>query len=58
MDVTDSASSIWNTVAIGVAVAFDRFEIAIIPSLINFLTLRIVGRLKKNIEQNDSGEVE
>lgn len=54
VDGTATAASIWNTGAIGVAVAFNRFEIAIILSLINFLTLRIVGRLKKNIEKDDS----
>jgi putative Mg2+ transporter-C (MgtC) family protein len=53
VDGTATAASIWNTGAIGVAVAFDRFEIALILSLINFLTLRIVGRLKKNIKEND-----
>jgi putative Mg2+ transporter-C (MgtC) family protein len=34
-----TAASIWNTGAIGVAVAFRRFEIAVILSLINFLAL-------------------
>jgi putative Mg2+ transporter-C (MgtC) family protein len=43
---TASAASIWNTGAIGLAVAFDRFEIAIVLSLLNFITLWAVGRLK------------
>jgi putative Mg2+ transporter-C (MgtC) family protein len=34
-----TAASIWNTGAMGAAVAFDRIEIAIILSLINFLVL-------------------
>ena len=54
VEVTATAASIWNTGAIGVAVAFDRYEIAVILSLINFLTLRLIGRLKKNIKDNDS----
>jgi putative Mg2+ transporter-C (MgtC) family protein len=46
---TASAASIWNTGAIGIAVAFDRFEIAIVLSLLNFITLWAVGRLKRNV---------
>ena len=34
---TGTAASIWNTGAIGMAVAFSRFEIAFILSFINFL---------------------
>lgn len=43
---TSTAASIWGTGAIGVAVAFDRLEIAIILSLLNLLTLAYVTRLK------------
>lgn len=43
-----TAASIWNTGAIGAAVAFRRYEIAIILSLINFLTLRLLTKLKEN----------
>ena len=50
---TTSAASIWNTGAIGLAVAFGRFEIAIILSLLNFLTLLFVGRLKKKMAEDD-----
>jgi putative Mg2+ transporter-C (MgtC) family protein len=46
---TASAASIWNTGAIGIAVAFDRFEIAIVLSALNFITLWAVGRLKRNV---------
>jgi putative Mg2+ transporter-C (MgtC) family protein len=45
---TTSAASIWNTGAIGLAVAFNRFEIAIVLSLLNFFTLWGVGRLKRD----------
>jgi len=47
---TATAASIWNTGAIGVAIAFNRFEIAIVLSLINFITLKLIGRLKKSID--------
>jgi putative Mg2+ transporter-C (MgtC) family protein len=50
---TASAASIWNTGAIGLAVAFNRFEIAIILSLLNFVTLLIFGRFKKKLSGDD-----
>jgi putative Mg2+ transporter-C (MgtC) family protein len=43
---TATAASIWNTGLIGMAVAFDRYEIALLMSVINFLTLRYVRQLK------------
>jgi putative Mg2+ transporter-C (MgtC) family protein len=53
---TASAASIWNTGAIGIAVAFDRFEIAIILSVLNFITLWAVGRLKRNVVIKEKAE--
>lgn len=50
---TASAASIWNTGAIGLAVAFNRFEIAITLSLLNFITLWAVGRFKRNLHDED-----
>jgi putative Mg2+ transporter-C (MgtC) family protein len=47
---TATAASIWNTSGIGIAVAFSRFEIAIVLSILNFLTLRYVPQIKDNIE--------
>jgi len=52
VDGTASAASIWNTGAIGIAVAFDRFEIAIVLSLLNFITLWALGRFKRNVIDN------
>ena len=49
---TATAASIWNTAAIGVAVAFDRFEIAIILGVINFLTLQWSGKAKRALGAN------
>jgi putative Mg2+ transporter-C (MgtC) family protein len=45
-----SAASLWNTGAIGLAVAFSRFEVAIALSVLNFLTLHLLGRFKKNVD--------
>lgn len=53
---TASAASIWNTGAIGIAVAFDRFEIAIVLSQLNFITLWAVGRFKRNVTDNGKDE--
>jgi putative Mg2+ transporter-C (MgtC) family protein len=47
---TATAASIWNTGAIGIAVAYSRFEIAIVLSLFNFITLRLVGEIKKKYD--------
>lgn len=52
---TATAASIWNTGAIGIAVAFNRYEIAIALSVLNYITLRLVGGLK-NIANNDDKE--
>jgi putative Mg2+ transporter-C (MgtC) family protein len=46
---TASAASIWNTGAIGLAVAFNRLEIAIVLSVLNFLTLNLFGKIKDKL---------
>lgn len=54
---TATAASLWNTSAIGAAVAFDRYDLAIILSLINFLALRLLQPLKRSLdEQHDKVE--
>lgn len=50
---TATAASIWNTGLIGMAVAYQRYEIAILMSLINFVTLRLVQRLKPDEEKDE-----
>ena len=45
---TATAASIWNTGLIGVAVAFHRYEIAILLALINIVTLRFVRQFKED----------
>ena len=47
---TASAASIWNTGAIGLAVAFKRYEIAVVLSLINLFTLIVFSKVKKKVE--------
>lgn len=43
---TATAASLWTTGAIGLAVAWNRLEIAITLSVLNFLTFFVVGTLK------------
>ena len=49
---TATAASIWNTGLIGLAVAYQRYEVAFLMSLINFVTLRFVQRLKADAKQD------
>ncbi len=44
---TATAASIWNTGAIGMAVAWDRYEIALVLSLMNYLTFRFMPIIKE-----------
>jgi putative Mg2+ transporter-C (MgtC) family protein len=44
---TATAASIWNTGAIVLAVAWNRYEIALMLSVLNFLTFRFMPPLKK-----------
>ena len=50
---TATAASIWNTGAIGAAAAFNRYEIAIVLSVINFATLRLLTPFKESMKQSD-----
>jgi putative Mg2+ transporter-C (MgtC) family protein len=47
---TATAASIWNTGAIGAATAFRRYEIAVVLSVINFATLRLLTPLKRSVK--------
>ena len=47
---TSTAAAIWSTGAVGIAVGFGRIEIAIALSIMTFITLRLVGRVKKEID--------
>jgi putative Mg2+ transporter-C (MgtC) family protein len=43
---TATAASLWNTGALGIAVAWQRYEIAITLAALNYLTLRLFTALK------------
>ncbi len=51
---TATAASLWSTGAIGAAVAFHRYEIAVVVSLISFFTLAFVSQLKSETHATDS----
>ena len=53
---TATAASIWNTGAIGAAVVFGRYEIAVVLSLINFLTLRLLTEFKRGEEEGEGAD--
>lgn len=44
---TATAAAIWNTGAIGISVAYARYEIALVLSLINFLVFQFANPIKK-----------
>lgn len=48
---TATAASIWNTGVVGAAVAMGRYEVAVILSLLNFITLKLLWRFKETIGQ-------
>jgi putative Mg2+ transporter-C (MgtC) family protein len=50
---TATAASLWNTGAIGVAVAYHQYEIAIILSVVNYLTLLVGAQIKKAANLGD-----
>ena len=50
---TATAAGLWNTGVIGIAIAWDRFDIAIITSLLSFLTFRYFSRFKREPEEQE-----
>jgi putative Mg2+ transporter-C (MgtC) family protein len=53
---TATAASIWSTGALGAAVGYEQYEIAIIISLINFLTLILLNPAKKLLNDGQSSK--
>ncbi len=53
---TATAASIWTTGLIGVAVATDRFEIALLLSIITVLTLQLGGSVKKKLRREGADQ--
>ncbi|MGB5247327.1 MAG: MgtC/SapB family protein [Woeseia sp.] len=52
---TATAATIWITGLIGMAVALDRYEVALLMSIISFITLRYVRFLKQNPDEEKQG---
>jgi len=48
---TATAASIWNMSVIGAAVAFGIYDIAIILAVINYLALRLLRPLKREVDK-------
>ena len=48
-----TAASIWNAAVIGAAVATERYEVAIILSLLNLFTLRVLLPLKNRLDRTN-----
>jgi putative Mg2+ transporter-C (MgtC) family protein len=53
-----NAASIWNTGAIGMAVAWQKFEVAILIAVINYMILSIGFEAKKVVSEDDSEDLE
>ncbi len=52
---TATAASIWTTGAIGACVVFNRYEIAVVLSLITFATLRLLTEFKTDAGGSEGG---
>ena len=53
---TATAASVWNTGAIGAAVAMGRYEIAIPLSILNWITLALLLRVKARLDARNEKE--
>jgi len=53
---TATAASLWGTGAVGIAVAWQRFEIAIVLSLLTFATLQFVPTFKTMVRDEEALE--
>jgi putative Mg2+ transporter-C (MgtC) family protein len=51
---TATAASLWSTGAIGLAVAADRYEIALVLAALNYATLRMGRRIKSGMDEVES----
>ncbi len=50
---TATAASIWNTAAVGAAVAYGLYEIGVLLSLVNFAVLRFLKPVKQQVGNDD-----
>lgn len=50
---TATAASLWTSGAVGLAVAWNRFEIAVLLALLDYLTLKFLGPAKDFAKESD-----
>lgn len=55
---TATAASIWTTGALGAAIGYGRYEIAILLSLLNYLTLRFLSPIEQHMGKRDRSDSE
>lgn len=55
---TATAASIWNTGAIGAAVAFERYHVAVVLTVVNVIVLRLSRPLKEQLNSGGRSEEE
>jgi len=55
---TATAVSLWTTGAIGIAVAWQRFEIALVLALLTFLTLQFFRGIKEKVTDDPTGDAD
>lgn len=53
---TATAASLWNTGAIGMAVAWGLYEIAIMLGVLNFLTLLVIKPIEEKMETKNNSD--
>lgn len=53
---TATAAGLWATGVIGLSVAYNRLEIAIVISLVTFFTFFVLGDLKSHVRNDDKSE--
>ncbi len=51
-----TAATIWSTAAVGAAVAYGRYEIAVVLTAVNFAVLRTMDPLKDAVNHDDDSE--
>lgn len=50
---TATAASVWSTGALGAAVAYAQYDVAILISVVNYLTLRFLTPIEKQVGKSD-----
>jgi putative Mg2+ transporter-C (MgtC) family protein len=53
---TATAASVWSTGALGVSVAYEQYEVALLISLANYLTLIVLTPIEKRIKKAHRNE--